>query len=146
MTYDEFIDEVEKAMTFLEIGSVRFDRSGCENHEIRVRYKNGSSAVFRGDSLLDIYRSMGGFLPRRFRKRPVVIEAIQLESTIYSREAIIDWSGGVIREGLDGGLIIPTLEGDMVANTGDYIIKGVEGEFYPCKPGIFEKTYEEDGL
>lgn len=40
-------------------------------------------------------------------------------------------------------MIIPTLEGDMEASLGDYIIKGVNGEFYPCKPDIFEKTYEK---
>ncbi|MEI3611620.1 hypothetical protein [Pseudogracilibacillus sp. SO30301A] len=40
------------------------------------------------------------------------------------------------------GLVIPTLEGDMLAVENDYIIKGVNGEFYPCKPDIFEKTYE----
>jgi hypothetical protein len=40
-------------------------------------------------------------------------------------------------------LHIPTLEGDMIARPGDYIIKGVNGEFYPCKPDIFAKTYEE---
>lgn len=40
-------------------------------------------------------------------------------------------------------LIIPTLEGDMYASLSDYIIKGVNGEFYPCKPNIFAKTYEE---
>ena len=42
-----------------------------------------------------------------------------------------------------GGFYIPTLEGDMKASIGDYIIKGVNGEFYPCKPDIFDKTYEE---
>lgn len=41
-----------------------------------------------------------------------------------------------------GGLIIKTLEGEHIASIGDYIIKGVNGEFYPCKPDIFEKTYE----
>ena len=41
------------------------------------------------------------------------------------------------------GLTIHTLEGDMIASIGDYIIKGVNGEFYPCKPDIFEKTYEK---
>ena len=39
--------------------------------------------------------------------------------------------------------MIPTLEGDMLVRPGDYIIKGVQGEFYPCKPDIFEQTYEE---
>ncbi len=42
-------------------------------------------------------------------------------------------------------LIIRTLEGDMKADIGDYIIKGVQGEFYPCKPGIFHATYEQVG-
>lgn len=77
----------------------------------------------------------------KYRKKPVVIEAIQLNHTTDSQEQIIAWSG-IARKGPDGGLIIPTLEGDMTANTGDYIIKGVKGEFYPCKPDIFEATYE----
>lgn len=42
-----------------------------------------------------------------------------------------------------GEIIIPTLEGDMITSVGDYIIKGVNNEFYPCKPDIFDKTYEE---
>jgi len=42
----------------------------------------------------------------------------------------------------EDGIVIPTLEGDMVARYWDYIIKGVNGEFYPCKPDIFDKTYE----
>lgn len=45
-------------------------------------------------------------------------------------------------EKVKGGLIIRTLEGEHLANIGDYIIKGVQGEFYPCKPDIFEQTYE----
>lgn len=58
---------------------------------------------------------------KKYRKKPVVIEAYQTDKEI----------------------IIHTLEGDMKADVGDYIIKGVNGEFYPCKPDIFEKTYEE---
>ena len=42
----------------------------------------------------------------------------------------------------ESGLIIKTLEGEHIVSVGDYIIKGIEGEFYPCKPNIFEKTYE----
>ena len=79
----------------------------------------------------------------QYRKKPVVIEAIELKYTTDSQDEIIKWSGNIIEKGLDGGLRIPTLEGTMVANTGDFIIKGVQGEFYPCKPDIFEKTYEE---
>lgn len=78
----------------------------------------------------------------KYRKKPVIIEAHLLEFTTTSQENIIEWSSGKIQKGLDGGLRIPTLEGVMVANTGDYIIQGIHGEFYPCKPDIFEQTYE----
>lgn len=78
----------------------------------------------------------------KYRKKPVVIEAMKLDYSISSQKEIIEWSNHIIKKGLDGGLIIPTLEGNIVANTGDYIIKGVNGEFYPCKPDIFQKTYD----
>lgn len=78
----------------------------------------------------------------QYRKRPVVIEAIKLKFSTDSQDEIIQWSNNTTQKGLDGGLKIPTLEGIMIANTGDYIIKGVKGEFYPCKPDIFEMTYE----
>ena len=77
----------------------------------------------------------------KYRKKPVVVEARQLEFTTTSQEEIVKWCGG--RKALDGGITIPTLEGDHLANTGDYIIKGVKGEFYPCKPDIFEATYDK---
>ena len=53
------------------------------------------------------------------------------------------WSGSVspLLDPIEMGLWIRTLEGDMTLSVGDMIIKGVDGEFYPCKPGIFEKTY-----
>ena len=57
---------------------------------------------------------------KKFRKKPVVVEAYQTDKV----------------------LTIHTLEGDMIASKGDYIITGVDGEQYPCKPDIFEKTYE----
>ena len=78
----------------------------------------------------------------QYRKKPVVIEAVQLEYSNTSQEKCIKFTNGIAKKGLDGGLIIPTLEGDMIANTGDWIIKGIKGEFYPCKPDIFEQTYE----
>ncbi|MFV0189087.1 MULTISPECIES: hypothetical protein [Empedobacter] len=80
---------------------------------------------------------------KKYIKKPVIIEAKELEYNTKSQEEIIEWSNGLIKKGLDGGLRIPTLEGVMVANTGDFIIKGIEGEFYPCKPDIFHKTYSE---
>lgn len=76
-----------------------------------------------------------------YRKKPVEIEAIQLKYT-YSDE-IRDFMGDHPHE-WDGavGLKIPTLEGVMVASGYDWIIRGVKGELYPCKPDIFEATYE----
>ncbi len=79
----------------------------------------------------------------RFRKRPVVIEAMQL--TDENKNRVFNWVGGNrYADHVNGSpvLKIGTLEGDMTASLGDWIIKGVKGEFYPCKPEIFEATYE----
>lgn len=90
--------------------------------------------------------------PQKFRKKPVEIEAMQL--TDETAAAVIEWVGlpsshvfpagenWVTGEVEDGYLVIPTLEGNMRANLGDWIIRGVKGEFYPCKPNIFAATYE----
>ena len=76
----------------------------------------------------------------QYRKKPVVIEAIQL--TEENVDLLVQFCGGKIKAHFLVGVVIETLEGDMLANKGDYIIKGVKGEFYPCKPDIFEMTYE----
>ena len=76
----------------------------------------------------------------KYRKKPVVIEAKELTYNTDVQKEIANWCNGKL--GLDGSIYIETLEGRMTAVTGDYIIKGVNGEFYPCKPDIFEKTYE----
>lgn len=77
----------------------------------------------------------------KYRKKPVVIEAVRWMTDNYAE--IEMFMGGEILSEKDGGtLLIPTLEGDMIANPFDWIIKGVKGEFYPCKPDIFEATYE----
>jgi hypothetical protein len=87
----------------------------------------------------------------KFRKKPVVIEAFLWEGSTRSKE-FGDWHHKTATSGVPstmfstpstGELIIPTLEGDMTAQLGDYIICGVKGEFYPCKPDIFEATYEK---
>jgi hypothetical protein len=91
----------------------------------------------------------------KFRKKPVEIEAMQL-NTNY--DSIVNCVEFVFNIGMDssmigeaatvkkvqdeGGFLIPTLEGEMKASFGDFIIKGVKGEFYPCKADIFEMTYE----
>lgn len=83
---------------------------------------------------------------KQYRKKPVVIEAIQLQSLEIFHLISIQQFVGLgedIFEVEEDGLIIKTLEGNMKASIGDYIIKGVKGEFYPCKPDIFEATYEE---
>lgn len=76
----------------------------------------------------------------KYRKKPVVIEAVQHTG---GNHPAIDF----ISEGLyyfqNCELYIKTLEGDHHASVGDYIIKGIKGEFYPCKPDIFEATYEK---
>jgi hypothetical protein len=87
----------------------------------------------------------------RFRKKPVVIEAVKW--TGENLREVIDFTGlhhsankwtweeyaEVVRK---DGLKIFTMEGSLMASIGDWIIKGVKGEFYPCKPDIFEATYE----
>lgn len=82
--------------------------------------------------------------PKRYRKRPVEVEAVQLDP--QNAFTVLDEVGGELEMtdyGTPTALLIPTLEGIMRAEVGDYIIRGVEGEYYACKPGIFEKTYEE---
>ncbi len=98
----------------------------------------------------------------KYRKKPVVVEAVQLRWDTWNE--MCDFAGvGNLEDGKpsgcyigeDGqplsegetseeiGLTIPTLEGVMVARQNDYVIRGVQGELYPCKPDIFEQTYEK---
>jgi hypothetical protein len=80
----------------------------------------------------------------KYRKKPVVIEAWQL--TLENSEDLMamvggrHWSRPPLRQVT--GLIVPTLEGEHQASFGDFIIRGVKGEFYPCKPDIFAATYD----
>ncbi len=85
----------------------------------------------------------------RYRKKPVVIEAVQFDGTPGGALAVFDAFtilGGKfvpdLRNLERGTLLIPTLEGDHTASAGDWIIEGVAGEFYPCKPDIFDMTYD----
>lgn len=82
----------------------------------------------------------------RYKKKPVIIEAIQFEDTAERICELSEFMGGAYVNYEDKNnpyIPIETLEGTMRASVGDYIIKGVNGEFYPCKPDIFEKTYEK---
>ena len=73
----------------------------------------------------------------KFRKKPVVIEAVQFTGKFtpvmqFCPEAFM----------MSGKIVIPTLEGNLYVSLHDWVIKGIQGEFYPCKPDIFEATYE----
>lgn len=92
----------------------------------------------------------GGRIMAKYRKKPVVIEAMQWKKGNEGNLAQWLWNNKSVevKLGVDSNghfiesITIKTLEGDMKASLNDYIIKGVDGEFYPCKPDIFEKTYE----
>jgi hypothetical protein len=82
----------------------------------------------------------------RYRKKPVVVEAFQLPALDEDADAFSEWAARVEFDGYtserEGCMAIETLEGTMTAEPGDWIVKGVAGEFYPVKPHIFEHTYE----
>ena len=82
----------------------------------------------------------------KYRKKPVVVEAVQFVDTEKSILKLSELGLDPVRvdyADLDNPVLkIETLEGLMIATEGDYIIKSVQGEFYPCKPDIFEQTYE----
>jgi hypothetical protein len=86
----------------------------------------------------------------KYRKKPVVIEAFRWTADVTQEEDPI-WMLDALESGQawfencgteEVKLVIKTLEGNHIANRGDYIIKGIKGELYPCKPDIFEQTYE----
>lgn len=82
-----------------------------------------------------------------YRKKPIVIEARRFDSEdLNIQEWLADWCKGKLcgikLPAKDRVIKIDTLEGEIEASYGDWIIKGVKGEFYPCKPDIFELTYE----
>jgi len=78
----------------------------------------------------------------RYRKKPVVIDAWLLRNGEQDGDLAYAVIEGRLRYVEDGSALIKTLEGTMQAFPGDYIIRGVNGELYPCKPDIFAKTYE----
>lgn len=97
----------------------------------------------------------------KYRKNPMVVEAwlwdgrpetiyqIGMSGLLYNEmtqsgtmSAVYKWEIEVGEDGMD--LVIKTIEGAMRANIGDYIIKGIHGEYYPCKPDIFKESYEEE--
>lgn len=137
-----------------------FKQSAVRIMDIRQGYigtsSNGEARVSIRDEKAWVIIKSNGCLARlerfiskrmKYRKKPVIIEAIQFEDNSDRIIEIHEFMGGdTIRVNYEDKnnpyLKIETLEGIMKASVGDYIIKGVNGEFYPCKPDIFEKTYE----
>ncbi len=91
----------------------------------------------------------------KYRKKPVVIEAFQYDGDLMNKDGIFygpKWAEEAYKTGVlfyqeiensPSELFVKTLEGNHHASVGDYVIKGVNGEFYPCKMDIFEETYEK---
>ena len=82
----------------------------------------------------------------KYRKKPVVIEAVQWHgANVAEIETFTEGKAAGLKEsnGEIDRFLIPTLEGDHIASLNDFVIKGIKGEFYPCKPDIFQATYEE---
>ncbi len=89
----------------------------------------------------------------QYRKKPVVIDAMQTDGTLTTAKRIQAWSISAAypsqynpQVDTCSEMTIDTLEGSMRADEGDWIIRGVKGEFYPCKPDIFDATYEAVGI
>lgn len=127
-------------------------RAGKKANEIRRRRKctacghrwtTAEIPMEQLNELLRVQQGPGG--GKLYRKAPVIVEALQFTKDNYA--AAVAFTGGkieVLRNSFGDilGHCISTLEGDMAVVEGDYIIKGVKGEFYPCKPDIFERTYD----
>lgn len=87
----------------------------------------------------------------KYRKKPVVVEAMQFTgepdnlamiSAFAGADIVASWTDPIWTDPITPEIIVKTPEGTLHARSGDYIIKGVHGEFYPCKPDIFKETYE----
>lgn len=84
---------------------------------------------------------------KRYVKKPIPIEALQIAYNLGEIQAFLgDTAFSLIIDSQEITVIINTLEGDMTAHFGDYIVKGVKGEFYPCRRDIFEESYTELGV
>lgn len=137
---DEDINDILKSLGFLDEDGESESGSGSPKDEAAGKDKDGGGekeASADGISDLNMY---GNARVKVFRRKPVCNKAVQY--TGLNADEIADFIGadnGVIK-GSD--FYIRTLEGDMLVSDGDWVIQGVKGEFYPCKPEIFDLTYE----
>jgi len=93
------------------------------------------------DVVQDCPISGGNMCVRTYKKKPIVIQALQW--TGLNHTEMLGFTNASVTILNDSDLFVETLEGRMHANPGDYIIRGVRGEYYPCEKSIFEETYEE---
>lgn len=127
----------------VKINAKEISAHGQEAIIVRVLEEQGLYEVQLGENIFMMDDRLLTEVRRRFVKKPIVIEAMlwdgsnkeEVENFIENEELYLFTEPNTLK--------INTLEGDMIVSVGDYIIKGVNGEFYPCKPDIFEKTYEE---
>lgn len=165
--YDEYVDVIDKYENICEghvsVGGHYIQIESDKEHGVRIinkaRLKYIACVIQSVNE--ELYLTRVGQKESKFkkyRKKPVVVEAIRLNS--YAAEDIrnvLKFMGQTVNSDYitqekfseycimcsqGGGLPINTLEGDIKASIGDYIIRGVNGEYYPCKPDIFKKTYE----
>ena len=121
---------------------------GMQELEPRYMYVNDIVTDCEAYALQEINRKA---MSKQYQKLPIVIEAFQLtEDQLQNLGPFPDWAlphlhtiGGKAIQGMDHIIYVNTLEGRMYANVGDYIIRGVKGEVYPCKPDIFKASYDE---
>lgn len=121
-------------------GNQRLSGRGVGNATTRLRARRTTPETARA----------GEQMPK-FRKKPVVIEAMLFDGTEPSARTVLDWmaqhrpaqvdASPSYRPGIRS-IFITTLEGVMEASAGDWVIRGISGEFYPCKPDIFAATYD----
>ncbi len=124
-----------------------FKVSRCSDGRLRVGRDSSAYLSANVGPKKTAGRIEGGTMSaQRFRKRPVEVEAIQITNeTFDAPHPNPDHIPGIVYDPIRRTATITTLEGEMVGNLGDWIIRGVAGEFYPCKPDIFEQTYELAG-
>lgn len=78
---------------------------------------------------------------KKYKKKAIIIEALQYTGKNFKE--CYNFAGKSIEKETKDGIIIITLEGNHLCKKGDFIVRGIKGEFYPCKPDIFSETYEE---
>lgn len=132
MTLDEAIEHCKKVAKEQEKCNV-----GCSLEHRQLAIWLSALKAITGNS----YSAKSNMI-KKYKKKPVIIEAIQWNGENLSE--IGEFTEGKVKvKNHESVLIISTLEGNMYVSLNDYIIKGVNGDFYPCKPYIFAKTYEE---